>query len=30
MIVVILLYYFLLLRFSEAEYRDVIAEKFGG
>ncbi|EPX83767.1 hypothetical protein ruthe_02563 [Rubellimicrobium thermophilum DSM 16684] len=29
MIAVILLYYFLLLRFSEAEYRDVIAEKFG-
>ena len=30
MIVVIVLYYALLLRFSEAEYREVIAEKFGG
>lgn len=29
MIAVILLYYFLILRFSEAEYREVIAEKFG-
>jgi hypothetical protein len=29
MIAVILLYYFLMLRFSEVEYRDVIAEKFG-
>ena len=30
MIVVIVVYYALLLRFSEAEYREVIAEKFGG
>jgi hypothetical protein len=29
MIVVIVLYYVLVLRFSEAEYREVIAEKFG-
>lgn len=29
MIVVIVAYYALMLRFSEAEYRDVIAEKFG-
>lgn len=29
MIVVIIAYYVLMLRFSEAEYRDVIAEKFG-
>jgi hypothetical protein len=29
MIVVIVLYYALILRFSEAEYRDVISEKFG-
>lgn len=29
MIVVIVLYYFLLLRFSEVEYREVISEKFG-
>ena len=29
MIAVILLYYFLILRFSEVEYREVIAEKFG-
>jgi hypothetical protein len=29
MIGVILLYYFLILRFSEVEYREVIAEKFG-
>ena len=29
MIAVILLYYFLILRFSEAEYREVISEKFG-
>jgi len=29
MIVVIVLYYFLILRFSDAEYREVIAEKFG-
>lgn len=28
MIVVIIAYYVLMLRFSEAEYRDVIAEKF--
>lgn len=28
-IAVILLYYFLILRFSEVEYREVIAEKFG-
>ncbi len=28
MIVVILLYYILILKFSESEYRDVIAEKF--
>lgn len=28
MIVVILLYYVLMLKFSETEYRDVIAEKF--
>jgi hypothetical protein len=30
MIVVIIAYYFLLLRFSEVEYREVISEKFGG
>jgi len=30
MIVVIVLYYVLMLRFSESEYRDVIAEKFDG
>ena len=29
MIAVILLYYFLIMRFSEVEYREVIAEKFG-
>jgi hypothetical protein len=29
MVVVIFLYYFLILRFSEIEYREVIAEKFG-
>lgn len=29
MIAVILLYYFLILRFSEEEYREVISEKFG-
>jgi len=29
MVVVILAYYALVLRFSETEYRDVIAEKFG-
>ncbi|MDQ7777963.1 MAG: hypothetical protein Q4615_19880 [Paracoccus aminovorans] len=29
MIVVIVGYYAILLRFSEKEYRDVIAEKFG-
>jgi hypothetical protein len=29
MVVVILAYYALVLRFSEKEYRDVIAEKFG-
>ena len=29
MVVVILLYYFLILRFSDVEYREVIAEKFG-
>lgn len=29
MIAVILLYYVLILRFSEAEYREVISEKFG-
>ena len=29
MIGVILLYYFLILRFSEVEYREVISEKFG-
>lgn len=29
MIVVIVLYYFLILRFSESEYREVISEKFG-
>ncbi len=29
MIVVIVLYYVLMLRFSEIEYREVIAEKFG-
>lgn len=28
MVVVILLYYVLILKFSESEYRDVIAEKF--
>ncbi len=30
MIVIIVLYYALILRFSESEYREVIAEKFGG
>ena len=30
MVVVIVLYYVLVLRFSEIEYREVIAEKFGG
>jgi len=29
MIVVVVLYYVLILRFSESEYREVIAEKFG-
>jgi hypothetical protein len=29
MIAVILLYYFLILRFSETEYREVISERFG-
>lgn len=29
MILVIVLYYVLILRFSEAEYREVISEKFG-
>lgn len=29
MIAVIVLYYFLVLRFSEVEYREVISEKFG-
>lgn len=29
MIVVIVLYYVLMLKFSDAEYREVIAEKFG-
>lgn len=29
MIFVIVLYYFLILRFSESEYREVISEKFG-
>ncbi|MFC3085173.1 hypothetical protein [Tabrizicola soli] len=29
MILVIVLYYFLILRFSESEYREVISEKFG-
>lgn len=29
MVAVILLYYFLILRFSEVEYREVISEKFG-
>lgn len=29
MVAVILLYYFLILRFSEVEYREVITEKFG-
>ena len=29
MIAVIVLYYFLMLRFSEVEYREVISEKFG-
>ena len=29
MIVIIVLYYFLILRFSEVEYREVISEKFG-
>ena len=29
MIFVIILYYFLILRFSETEYREVISEKFG-
>ncbi len=30
MIVVIVAYYVLMLKFSESEYREVIAEKFGG
>lgn len=30
MIVVIVAYYFLMLKFSESEYREVISEKFGG
>lgn len=30
MIFVIVLYYVLILRFSEVEYREVISEKFGG
>ena len=30
MIVVIVAYYALMLKFSESEYREVIAEKFGG
>ena len=29
MVAVILLYYFLILRFSETEYREVISERFG-
>ena len=29
MIVVIVAYYALMLKFSEAEYREVISEKFG-
>jgi hypothetical protein len=29
MIVVILGYYVMLIRFSDSEYRDVISEKFG-
>ena len=29
MVVVIILYYVLILRFSEVEYREVISEKFG-
>jgi hypothetical protein len=29
MVVVIVLYYALILRFLEVEYREVIAEKFG-
>ncbi len=29
MVVVILVYYFLVIRYSEVEYREVIAEKFG-
>ena len=29
MVAVILLYYFLILRFSDVEYREVISEKFG-
>lgn len=29
MVAVIVLYYFLMLKFSEVEYREVIAEKFG-
>ena len=29
MIAVVVLYYFLMLRFSEVEYREVISEKFG-
>jgi hypothetical protein len=29
MIVVIVVYYALMLKFSEAEYREVISEKFG-
>ena len=29
MIAVIVLYYVLMLKFSEVEYREVIAEKFG-
>ncbi len=28
--VILFLYFFLLFRFSDSEYRDVIAEKFGG
>ncbi|NEY89808.1 hypothetical protein [Tabrizicola oligotrophica] len=30
MIVVIVAYYWLMLKFSESEYREVISEKFGG
>ena len=29
MVVIIVLYYVLILRFSEVEYREVISEKFG-